>query len=77
MATLDQLLSFDQLLDFDGGCTSIDPRQWFGKLTEEPCIPEELCQYMLSKFKLVPPHKVVTYGRMECQIPTNWHEDLV
>lgn len=71
------MATLDQLLNFDGHNTDIDPRSWFGKLTEEPCIPEELCQYMLSKFKLVTPHKVVTNGRMECQIPTNWHEDLV
>lgn len=61
----------------------IDPREWYGGLIEEYSeIPDEyaetIFQYVLNGFDcLDPPIKVYIFGRVEYQIPQDWHVKLV
>lgn len=68
----------------------VDPRQWFGPLTEsEPEIPYDLAvvlahlivrghvEYLCNPRKSGDRFQVSIFGRLECQLPRNWTAPLI
>jgi hypothetical protein len=56
----------------------IDPREFFGGLTKEYSeIPRDYADVILQRIFESGANEIHTYGRVECQIPKDWHKYLV
>jgi len=72
---LHQLIFRERTYHFSSG-SHIDPRDFFGRLIEEypEGIPEDYATMIAQEIN---GQEIHTYGRVECQIPTDWHRSLV
>lgn len=62
----------------------IDPRWWFGELTKYEKLPRFYSEILENRFTALkfqyPPGTVFlvsSYGRVECELPTNFHIDFI
>ena len=64
----------------------IDPREFFGGLTKDYAVlPEDYAQALADEIQdqrqrhspNEPEFLIATFGRVECQLPADWHRPLV